>query len=134
MDIGENLDWIGRAVLDAEMCKLCRLELVTDPKILMFDKSNSDTDAAAPPAAAMPISMVIASCCSARRHAGSCAPPDSLSIEDLSKNSRGVRAIDSVTLKVVHREVHGLLVQNVSGKSTLIQILSGSTSRIRGTG
>jgi ABC-type polysaccharide/polyol phosphate transport system ATPase subunit len=69
-------------------------------------------------------SMVIVSCCSARRHAGSCAPLGSLSIEDLSKNSRGVRAIDSVTLKVVRREVHGLLVQNVSGKPTLIQILS----------
>jgi ribose transport system substrate-binding protein len=45
MDIGENLDWIGHAVLDAEMRMICGLPAVTDPKIplLIFDKSNADT-------------------------------------------------------------------------------------------
>jgi ribose transport system substrate-binding protein len=45
MDIGENLDWIGHAVLDAEMRMICGLPAVTDPKIplLIFDKSNADS-------------------------------------------------------------------------------------------
>ena len=45
MDIGENLDWIGHAVLDAEMRMICGLPAVKDPKIplLIFDKSNADT-------------------------------------------------------------------------------------------
>jgi ribose transport system substrate-binding protein len=45
LDVGENLDWIGRAVIDAEMRMLCGLPEVKDPKIplLIFDKSNADT-------------------------------------------------------------------------------------------
>jgi ribose transport system substrate-binding protein len=45
MDIGENLDWIGHAVADAEMRMICGLPAVKDPKIplLIFDKSNADT-------------------------------------------------------------------------------------------
>ena len=52
MDIGENLDWIGHAVTDAEMRMLCGLPTVTDPKIplLIFDKSNAAT-AGKPPQA-----------------------------------------------------------------------------------
>lgn len=45
VDIGENLDWIGHAVVDAEMRLICGLPAVKDPKIplLVFDKSNADT-------------------------------------------------------------------------------------------
>ncbi|HLJ72808.1 MAG TPA: sugar ABC transporter substrate-binding protein [Roseiarcus sp.] len=45
VDIGENLDWIGHAVVDSEMRMLCGLPTVKDPKIplLIFDKSNADT-------------------------------------------------------------------------------------------
>jgi ribose transport system substrate-binding protein len=45
VDIGENLDWIGRAVVDSEMRMLCGLPTVKDPKIplLIFDKDNADT-------------------------------------------------------------------------------------------
>jgi ribose transport system substrate-binding protein len=45
VDIGENLDWIGHAVVDAEMRMLCGLPIVKDPKIplLIFDKSNADS-------------------------------------------------------------------------------------------
>jgi ribose transport system substrate-binding protein len=45
MDIGENLDWIGHAVMDAEMRLLCGLEPVKDPKIpfYIFDKANADS-------------------------------------------------------------------------------------------
>lgn len=45
MDIGENLDWIGHAIMDAEMRILCGLEPVKDPKIpfYIFDKSNADS-------------------------------------------------------------------------------------------
>jgi ribose transport system substrate-binding protein len=45
IDIGENLDWIGDAVLDSEMRMLCGLPTVKDPRIplLIFDKSNADS-------------------------------------------------------------------------------------------
>jgi ribose transport system substrate-binding protein len=33
MDIGENLDWIGHAIIDAEMRRVCGLPLISDPKI-----------------------------------------------------------------------------------------------------
>lgn len=42
MDIGENLDWIGKAILDAEMRLLAGLPFPKDPKIpfYIWDKSN----------------------------------------------------------------------------------------------
>jgi len=50
MDIGENLDWIGHAIMDAEMRMLCGLPEVKDPKIpfYIFDKSNA-ASAGSPP-------------------------------------------------------------------------------------
>ncbi len=50
MDIGENLDWIGDAIIDAEMRILCGLPQVADPKIpfYIFDSHNAD-DAGKPP-------------------------------------------------------------------------------------
>jgi ribose transport system substrate-binding protein len=50
MDVGENLDWIAHAVLDAEMRMLCGLEAIKDPKIpfYIFDASNAKT-AGTPP-------------------------------------------------------------------------------------
>lgn len=45
MDIGENLDWIAHAVMDAEMRMLCGLDAVKDPKIpfYIFDRDNAET-------------------------------------------------------------------------------------------
>jgi ribose transport system substrate-binding protein len=42
MDIGENLDWIAHAMLDAEMRLLCGLEPITDSKVPLrvFTKDN----------------------------------------------------------------------------------------------
>ncbi|MFL5287187.1 MAG: sugar ABC transporter substrate-binding protein [Rhodopila sp.] len=50
MDIGENLDWIGHAIIDAEMRMLCGLLQARDPKIpfYIFDKHNA-ADAGRPP-------------------------------------------------------------------------------------
>lgn len=50
MDIGENLDWIGHAIIDAEMRIVCGLPPVTDPRIpfYIFDEHNA-MDAGAPP-------------------------------------------------------------------------------------
>jgi ribose transport system substrate-binding protein len=50
MDIGENLDWIGDAIIDAEMRMLCGLPQVKDPKIpfYIFDSQNAD-EAGKPP-------------------------------------------------------------------------------------
>lgn len=45
MDIGENLDWIAHAIIDAEMRIVCGLEPVKDPKIpfYIFDRDNAHT-------------------------------------------------------------------------------------------
>jgi ribose transport system ATP-binding protein len=48
-----------------------------------------------------------------------------LRVSNLSKNFGGVCALDRVGLSVERGEVHGLLGQNGSGKSTFIKILSG---------
>lgn len=50
MDIGENLDWIGHAIIDAEMRIMCGLKPVKDPKIpfFLFDENNAHT-AGTPP-------------------------------------------------------------------------------------
>jgi ribose transport system substrate-binding protein len=50
MDIGENLDWVGHAIIDAEMRILCGLEPVKDPKIpfYIFTQENA-FDAGTPP-------------------------------------------------------------------------------------
>src|SRR3984957_9631041 len=50
MDVGENLDWIGHAIIDAEMRRICGLPLVSDPKIpfYIFTKANAK-DAGTPP-------------------------------------------------------------------------------------
>jgi ribose transport system substrate-binding protein len=50
MDVGENLDWIGHAIIDAEMRRVCGLPLISDPKIpfYIFDKDNAK-DAGTPP-------------------------------------------------------------------------------------
>jgi ribose transport system substrate-binding protein len=50
MDVGENLDWIGHAIIDAEMRRVCGLPLVPDPKIpfYIFTKDNAK-DAGTPP-------------------------------------------------------------------------------------
>jgi ABC-type sugar transport system substrate-binding protein len=50
MDIGENLDWIGHAIIDAEMRRVCGLPLVANPKIpfYVFTLENAK-DAGTPP-------------------------------------------------------------------------------------
>jgi ribose transport system substrate-binding protein len=50
MDIGENLDWIGHAIIDAEMRIVCHLPKVHDEHIPMyiFDRHNA-ADAGTPP-------------------------------------------------------------------------------------
>jgi ribose transport system substrate-binding protein len=50
MDIGENLDWIGHAIIDAEMRIVCHLPQVQNPNIpfYIFDSHNAK-DAGTPP-------------------------------------------------------------------------------------
>jgi ribose transport system substrate-binding protein len=50
MNIGENLDWIAHAILDAEMRMLCNLAPINDPKIpfYIFDRNNAK-NAGTPP-------------------------------------------------------------------------------------
>lgn len=50
MNIGENLDWIGHAVIDAEMRIICGLPHVADPKIPLFIFDQSNVESAGVPA------------------------------------------------------------------------------------
>lgn len=45
MIVGESLDWVGHAIVDAEMRIVCGLEPVKDPKVPLrvFDKTNIDS-------------------------------------------------------------------------------------------
>lgn len=45
MDIGESIDWVAHAIVDAEMRILCGLPPVKDPKVplYIFDASNVDS-------------------------------------------------------------------------------------------
>jgi ribose transport system ATP-binding protein len=60
----------------------------------------------------------------ARRRAPGSSPA-LLSIESLAKSFGGTRALDAFSLEIRPSEVHGLVGQNGSGKSTVIKILSG---------
>lgn len=48
-----------------------------------------------------------------------------LEIENLTKDFPGVRALDSVSLKVKRGEIHSLCGENGAGKSTLMSVISG---------
>ena len=52
------------------------------------------------------------------------APP-ALSVSDIAKTFGGARALKGISFKVRPGEVHGLLGQNGSGKSTFVKVLSG---------
>src|SRR5438132_4672542 len=55
-----------------------------------------------------------------------------LEITSLSKGFPGVKALDSVDLKVQTGEIHALMGENGAGKSTLIKVLTGVFPRDAG--
>lgn len=48
-----------------------------------------------------------------------------LEIDNVTKEFPGVKALDSVNIKIKKGEIHGLVGENGAGKSTLMKILSG---------
>lgn len=56
-----------------------------------------------------------------------------ISIKNLSKNYKNVKALDGVCLEVEKGELFGLLGVNGAGKTTLIKILSGLTKKSSGS-
>ena len=53
------------------------------------------------------------------------APQARLALRNLSKSFGGTQALRGVDIDVLPGEVHGLLGENGSGKSTVIKILAG---------
>jgi branched-chain amino acid transport system ATP-binding protein len=51
--------------------------------------------------------------------------PTTLSVEGVTKDFAGLRALDSVSLRLEQREILGLIGPNGSGKTTLINVLTG---------
>jgi len=56
-----------------------------------------------------------------------------VSVENITMDFPGVRALEDVTLELRGGEVHGLVGENGAGKSTLIRIISGDTRPDVGT-
>ncbi|MDR2478283.1 MAG: ATP-binding cassette domain-containing protein, partial [Treponema sp.] len=48
-----------------------------------------------------------------------------LEMRNITKTFPGVKALDSVNLRVQRREIHALVGENGAGKSTLMKVLSG---------
>ena len=48
-----------------------------------------------------------------------------LSLQGISKEFPGVKALDNVTINVERGTIHGLVGENGAGKSTLIKVLAG---------
>ena len=48
-----------------------------------------------------------------------------LSLQGISKEFPGVKALDNVTIEVERGTIHGLVGENGAGKSTLIKVLAG---------
>src|SRR6516165_6988934 len=55
-----------------------------------------------------------------------------LSVQDLSKHFGGLRALDGVSFKVNANDVHALIGPNGSGKTTMLNVLSGIYQATRG--
>ncbi len=52
-------------------------------------------------------------------------PPIKLSVEKVTKDFSGIRALDRVTIDFLEQGIHGLIGPNGSGKTTLINVVSG---------
>lgn len=60
-------------------------------------------------------------------------PPPVLSVEGLTKDYPGVRAVDNVSFSIERSTVHCLVGENGAGKSTLVKMLTGALRPTSGT-
>ena len=56
-----------------------------------------------------------------------------LEVENVNKSFPGVKALDTVSLKIRHNEIHAFIGENGAGKSTLMKILNGNIKKDSGT-
>jgi ribose transport system ATP-binding protein len=59
------------------------------------------------------------------RHSPAAAPPDIMTLSDVSKRFPGVLALDRVSFSLRRGEAHALCGENGAGKSTLMKVMSG---------
>ncbi len=60
-------------------------------------------------------------------------PTPALSVEGLTKDYPGVRAVDNVSFSIARNTVHCLVGENGAGKSTLVKMLTGALRPTSGT-